>query len=457
MGAPSGGFVNVTFTPAAGTVMASPDVVTQIPLPSGTPVRLRMALGTMGGTVYNRWYTVVRNVMDWTEMIDEQHRRYIDMTGSDLWAALNAAPPTPYRTEVYEDAPYAWWPLDDQPGNAGVLPVTMLNAAEGNTNVLNVIASPNGLGPHRLLRHRRDQRDKPRICLRRPGRPRRLHDGADSGWMFGDPQGSPSSFATGNPVTSQPGSAAWQQAGEGGNTGGEGWFLSCNDTGFPPLSGGITVEGWFNFPFFGSTTIRDISNTARVIAQQPYSPLSLITLTTASLPVAILQLDISGHLSLITYNGSTPTSHSIYSASDLRSNSWFMVTATLTATTWRVRVNGGDTADVSGSGVSMTSAWSWIMINGDTGRARRRVHREHRAQRERGRLPHRRLPVHPPVLPGHGPLVGRRSPRSGSCPPRPGSRTTWLTSPPPAAPRPATGSSPSAPTARTPGDSPTRP
>ena len=127
------------------------------------------------------------------------------MTGSDLWAALNAAPPTPYRTEVYEDGPYAWWPLDDQPGNAGVLPVTMLNAAEGNTNVLNVIASPNGLGPAVAFATDGFNETNPGYAYGAQVGLATYTTAADSGWMFGDPQGSPSSFATGNPVTSQPG------------------------------------------------------------------------------------------------------------------------------------------------------------------------------------------------------------------------------------------------------------
>src|SRR6185437_10533388 len=49
IGAPSGGNVNIAFTPAATSVMASPDVVSQASLVTGVPIRLRMALGTLGG------------------------------------------------------------------------------------------------------------------------------------------------------------------------------------------------------------------------------------------------------------------------------------------------------------------------------------------------------------------------------------------------------------------------
>ena len=77
-----------------------PDVV------AGTPVRLRAAMGTLGGITYNRWYVLQRNAQEWSEQIDpESFRRFSAPTGTDVWAILSAAGPTPYRGEVYEDAP----------------------------------------------------------------------------------------------------------------------------------------------------------------------------------------------------------------------------------------------------------------------------------------------------------------------------------------------------------------
>ena len=98
----------------------------------------------MGGTTVNRWYVIQRNATQWGEQIDEAFRRWCPVSGTDLWAALSSVPPTFYRSEVYEDAPYAWWPCDDQPGTSGVLPTQLLNAALGNTNPLNILLSPNG-------------------------------------------------------------------------------------------------------------------------------------------------------------------------------------------------------------------------------------------------------------------------------------------------------------------------
>ena len=131
LGAPSGGFVNVSFTPAATTVMSSADVITQVNPVAGTPVRIRAALGTLGGVTSNRWYAVQRYAMQWEERINAEHRRYVMATLTDIWAALSSTPPTFYRSEVYEDNPYAWFPLDDPAGSAGALPVTMRNGQSG--------------------------------------------------------------------------------------------------------------------------------------------------------------------------------------------------------------------------------------------------------------------------------------------------------------------------------------
>ena len=364
---PFAGFVNVSFTPSAPNIMSNPDVVSQLNPVAGTPIRIRAALGTLGGVTSNRWYMIQRNVMQWEERIDPEFRRYISATLTDVWAVLSSTPPTFFRSEIYEDNPSTWFPLDDPPGIAGALPTTMLNAAIGNTNVMDVVASPGGLGPENAygtdgtalntIFSSQTQNLNPSLSV--------YSVSADSGWMFGDPPGQATSLATGNQVTPNPGSAAWQTTGQQGNTGGNGWFLSATDT-FPPLSGGITVGGWYNYQFFGSTNAVQ-ATTYHVQAQQPYCPLTLMTLATNSAPVAVLQLDINGFLNLITYNGTTGTSHVIYNASDMRSQSWFNVTMTLTTTTWTVWVNGGATAKVSGTATGMTSAWTYLIINGDMG------------------------------------------------------------------------------------------
>jgi len=376
LGAPSGGNVNVSFTPAAGSVMSSGDVVSQASLVAGTPIRLRMALGTMGGQVVNRWYVIQRNVNEWGGELNEAYRRYCPVSGTDLWASMSSVPPTFYRAEIYADGPGWWWPMDDQPGEGGVLPTTLLNAASGSTTVMNIIPSPLGVSVQNAYGANGVNLSGIANSLGTGTAPppsvATYAVGANSGWMYGDPPTSSSSFssATGNPVESGAGSASWQQAGLLGTGGSNGWFLSATDT-FPGLSSGVTVKGWFNCGFYGSASGFDYnlgpSDIATDILGQPYSAITVCTLATASAPVAILQLDQSGHLNLITYNGTTGTSHSIYSASDLRCGGWIAIDMLLTTTTWNVLVNGGLTANVSGSATGMTSAWTYLILDGDMG------------------------------------------------------------------------------------------
>jgi hypothetical protein len=329
----------------------------------GTPIRIRAALGTIGGVTADRWYVIALNAGEWTEKIDESYRRYVELSATDLWAALSATPPTFYRSEIYADQPYVWWPCDDQPGTAGVLPTTLLNAAVGNTNVLNIAVSPNGA----IAQVQAEKGNGSNAVLNAGAASYAV--GASAGWMFGDPQGSPASLGTGNPVTSTPGSAAWQASGQYGTTGSYGWFLYCNDASFPTLTNGITVEGWFNYNFWGDAHgyLQESGGTATLYAGagQPVATLTLMELATSSHPVAILYLDTSGHLILETFNGASGTTHSIYTASDLRASTWFMITMTLTTTTWNVQVNGGVTANVSGTATGMTAAWTWLILNGD--------------------------------------------------------------------------------------------
>ena len=334
----------------------------------GTPLRIRAALGIMGNVLYDRWYIIQRNAAQWGEEIDEVFRRYNPVTATDLWAALSSTPPTFYRSEVYEDNPYAWWPCDDQPGNSGVLPTYLLNAAIGNTNVLNIKLSP--LGGIAQAYYDKNGTSTA-TATNASGYPPGIAVytvGANAGWMFGDPQGTPASLGTGNSVTSTPGSAAWQASGQAGNSGSDGWFLSCNDSSFPALSSGATIECWFNAGFYGSstawTTTSNVGGPVNYsITAQPYnSPITLWEIATSSAPTCLLQLDVSGHLNLITAG----TSHNIYSSSDLRSESWHMVTVTLTTTGWAVWLDGGANATASGS-ASMSSAWSYFIANGDFG------------------------------------------------------------------------------------------
>ncbi len=211
---------------------------------SGTPLRIRAAIGTIAGQTVNRWYVTQRNAQQWPEAIDEAYRRNAPATGTDVWAALSSTGPTPYRGEVYADSPYSWYPCDDQPGPGGVLPTSLLNAAQGNTISLNIIASPSGVSAGDA--YSTDGTDITSTYLNGTTTPpapsvATYQVGAQSGWMYGDPASTPASALAGNQITASPGSAAWQQTGMQGAGGSNTWFLAVNDAGFPALSGGITV------------------------------------------------------------------------------------------------------------------------------------------------------------------------------------------------------------------------
>jgi hypothetical protein len=279
---------------------------------------------------------------------------------------------TPYRGEVIQDHPYAWWPLDDQLVEGGVLPVIMRNAASGNTNVLSIALSPAGAMDNATYSTQGlyNTYQANSVAL--------YTVAALQGWMPGDQQSSAQaaqSTQSGNATTAQPGSAALQQAGMIGGTGSQGWYLACQDTNYPSVTSGVTIEGWWNYGWFGGTAsgafrVGDaIIGTAYIqdIANQPYCPLTLFTITSASAMVAELQLDLAGHLHLNVTESGTPTAYSIYTATDLRSASWHHYALALTTTGYTVYVDGGQTAQVSGTLSGVAASFSWIVISGDMG------------------------------------------------------------------------------------------
>ncbi len=373
VGAPFAGFNNITFTPSAATVMSSPDVVSQVNPTSGTPLRLRAAIGTLGGVTANRWYVIQRNAQEWPQQITGQDwRRISPVTGTDFWASTSAYGTSPYRGEVLQDSPYAWWPCDDQPLEGGVLPTSLRKAAPGNSSALNIVLSPGG-ATSQLVYSTGGAAPVTNNTAAPPPLIAAYTVGQNSGWMFGDPQSSPfGTSASGGVVTAQPGSSAWTQTSVAGNTGSNAYFLSCNDASFPPLSSGVTVEGWFNFAFFGTSTGQTSSiygGSGGDQSGQPVTALTIIELATATAGVCILQVSSAGVLNFITYNGSTPTTHAIYSTADMRTSDWHHFAITMTASAWTVYVDGGQTAKVSGTGAGMTSAWTYLLAAGDTGTA----------------------------------------------------------------------------------------
>src|SRR6185437_875303 len=91
----------------------------------GTPVRIRAVTPAA-----DRWYVIQRNVERWPQQWDDQIRGVANTVITDQWSVINRELPTPYRAEVLNGAPYAWWPCDDPATNNAT---TLVNAAPGNS------------------------------------------------------------------------------------------------------------------------------------------------------------------------------------------------------------------------------------------------------------------------------------------------------------------------------------
>ena len=188
--------------------------------------------------------------------------------------------------------------------------------------------------------------------------------------MYGDPQSSPHqrSPATPSPRTrarrrgSRPGSPATPAATAGS--------CSCNDTGFPPCPAGSRSRAGSTPRSSGPTR----APTPPAAASDPpcssrTRPLTLCELATGSAPVAILQLDTDGHLDLITYNGGT--GHHPQHLHGLRpaDNSWHRSRGHADHHHVDRVCRRGPDRHVSGTATGMTSAWTWLVANGDFGTA----------------------------------------------------------------------------------------
>lgn len=297
----------------------------------GVPIRIRAIPPASTGC--NAWTVIQRNVERWPQSWDPNKRGLTNATGTDIWSVVAKTLPTAYRAEVLgEPALYAAW-FGDDPATVP-LPVSLVNAAPGNASPLRIVTSPAGLAS----------------TLTTPftAAYSAVQDfAANSGWMYGDPA-----------------SSSWQQSGNGSGTTGR--YLMCQDSGFPPLSGGVTIEHWFNLAFLGTGSGSGTGAVQGPYTQPPSTTLVLWEIASATAPLASLQVSTSGALQLVTWSGSTPTTHAIYSGSDVRNTTWTGVTVTLTQTGWQAWVNGGVVAFASGS-ASMGSSWSYFLAGAGTG------------------------------------------------------------------------------------------
>jgi hypothetical protein len=180
---------------------------------SGTPVRQRMIWPSSAtpyyvpfSGFYQRWPFAFE-----ADML----RGKTDATILDVWAYAGGTQNSMAREELLLDSPYALWPLNDPVGST-----TAANLAPGNSNPLVLVTSKLGAG----------------------GATEAFGANSSSG-LTGDSSAKTTTSGKGGGA-----SGMWSQilAGTSQNTNGYGFALVCADTGYPLITNGVTIDGWFD-------------------------------------------------------------------------------------------------------------------------------------------------------------------------------------------------------------------
>jgi hypothetical protein len=200
----------ITFDDADGALIP-PGAGSFAGIDSGTPVRQRVIVPAAASPYYVAFSGYLQR---WPFALPgDMLRGQTIATVTDAWGYAAGLLNSMAREEVLIDSPYAFWPLDDATGApAGS------NIAPGNANPLTLTLSKYGAG----------------------GATQEWAQ--NSGALIGD---SSAKITT----TSGDGGAEgmWSQtlAGTSLNTNGYGYALVCADQNYPAVSGGVTIECWF--------------------------------------------------------------------------------------------------------------------------------------------------------------------------------------------------------------------
>lgn len=354
---------------------------------SGTPVRRRCYWphGTTASTPWSVPFSGFFRRWPFTVPGDGMRGQTVAEV-SDIWAYATGSLDSLAREEMLIDDPYAVWPLADAAGSTAGS-----NIAPGNSTPLQLVTAKLGAG----------------------GATQQW--GASSGALLGDS----SALATGSNKGGSSGVYELTLAGTSLNTNGYGYALTCYDPGFPQLAGnGVTVEAWFTSVSNQNTTGNGFGNTGNTItvtgssfangtpvvftSAGPALPTgmtagtiyyviaasgatfqisttpggSAVTLstnssgfcatTTAFNPVilalrntagSVFSVQVAASTGNLFISGKAVSTTTIDTSRDWRLSSGLVhLSVSLTATTWRVTLNGGSIGTVSGS---LTSAPKW--------------------------------------------------------------------------------------------------
>jgi hypothetical protein len=250
---------------------------------------------------------------------DTNLRGFTEATVTDYWFACNYQPQPVLPQEILNDFPYAYWPLTDP---AGTLQAS--NLAPGNPNTLNVFVSKYGAGGVATAFD------------------------TNTGAMLG----AQSTLVVSSTFTVTQEAGMWQLSNTNSNGGSpplvpEGVSLSCTDSGFPPISGGITIECW-------------------VQATSPYSPIGqdVWILADAEGPSIQLYWANNGVGYFYNYTRNGTLLQVVADARDYTTYAGLIQTVmTFNETTWTFYINGLET--MSGTFTSTLPAkFSSITVNG---------------------------------------------------------------------------------------------
>lgn len=296
---------------------------------SGTPVRLRMIWAGGGLFPVNTTphYVVWSGFFErWPQAWEQNTQRgQTETTLIDGWAYCQAVLNSILRVEILNDGPYAYWPCGDAQGA-----LNASNIAPGNTNVLVQVTSRYGASTATAA------------------------FGADGSAIPGD--------STSNPYTQGPagsgygtsGGTVWGQSGLPTALSLFGFTLYCEDSGYPPLSAGVTIEGWFQFT--DTTT---------------YQNSVLWVIKGSKGPIMQLYVDTSGFLWLATWD---VTGANVNTLIDGTQSYLAPMPFFHTAVTWDGGVNGwgvyvnGTLLATSAVVPNLPPSFSWISVDGQSDR-----------------------------------------------------------------------------------------
>ena len=276
-----------------------------------TPVRL-LVTWPPPPAANAKTYVVTRGFMErWPQVLSGGRYQSSAAVATDVWATLTPLLRTVARAEILLDQPFAYWPLSDVAGSASAA-----NLAPANQNPLTVVQSKYGAGA--------------------------------GTYSFGN---TPSNLLAGDPSTT-----VWAQTGLTSGQVLDGYSLVYTDSGLPPISGGVTVEGWFQ---------------VALAASQPASTngWSLIAIKNGAIPMCRVWLDqTTGNIKVTVWDKLTHASTTtIVNTNDWANQTFFHVALLLTQTTWQVIVDGGAFTGASGT-CNLGTTWAFADFCGEADR-----------------------------------------------------------------------------------------